>query len=177
MVILLFQHTILVWKFIIHHRKGWFQSGVFSHSWSGVSTFGSTGCGSVDIPMYQSVSLLLHLGKSTTLELNTFNYPWTYQVSFTFPTSTLVPLILSKSLVEHVTGQFRLLILDALCWMEVSWLPTFLSMLEDIPHWFNAVKDLGMDVLVGQMLKGMLSLHVILWLLRDVCCADNGSLP
>ena len=58
-----------------------------------------------------SMSALLHLGKYNTsraLGLNAFNQPWMYQVSYDFPS-----LVLSKYLVEHVTGQFRLLILVA----------------------------------------------------------------
>ena len=31
--------------------------------------------------------------------------------------------------------------------------------------------------LVGHVLKGMWYLHLSLWLLRDVCCVDRGSLP
>ena len=37
------------------------------------------------------------------------------------------------------------------------------------------IKDLGMDVLVGHVLKGLLYLHLTLWLLRDVYCADRSS--
>ena len=33
-----------------------------------------------------------------------------------------------------------------------------------------------MDVFVGQVLKGLPYLHLTLWLLRDMCCADRGSL-
>ena len=33
-----------------------------------------------------------------------------------------------------------------------------------------------MDVLVGGMLKGLQSLHLTLWLFRDVCCTDKASL-
>ena len=34
-----------------------------------------------------------------------------------------------------------------------------------------------MDVMVSQVLKGLQSLHLTLWLLGDVCCGDNGFLP
>ena len=34
-----------------------------------------------------------------------------------------------------------------------------------------------MDVSVGHVLKGLPYLHLTLWLLRDVCYADMGSLP
>ena len=37
-------------------------------------------------------------------------------------------------------------------------------------------KDLVMDVSVGQVLNGVLYLHLTLSLLKDMCCADRGSL-
>ena len=57
-----------------------------------------------------------------------------------FPPSALVPLVLSQFLAEHVTGQFRLLILMAHCWKESSWLPSVPNMLEDIPYCGPIVK-------------------------------------
>ena len=66
------------------------------------------------------------------LGLNAFNHPWMFKVSYVCPPTTLVPLVLSKILVEHVKGQLRLLILVAPCWMEAPWLPTVLNMLADI---------------------------------------------
>ena len=39
------------------------------------------------------------------------------------------------------------------------------------------IKDLIMDVSVGHVLKGLPYLHVTLWLLRDICCADRNPLP
>ena len=85
--------------------------------------------------MYQWISALLHLGKSTTSEslgLNTFSHPWTY--SYVFPPPALVHMIISQFLWEHVIGQFRLLILMAPCWIDAFWLPTGFSMSGDIPH-------------------------------------------
>ena len=52
---------------------------------------------------------------------NTFNYPWTCQVSYASFPSTLVPLVQSKFLVEHVTGQSTHLILVVPFWLEASW--------------------------------------------------------
>ena len=61
--------------------------------------------------------------------------------------------------------------------MEALWLPTVLNMLEDI-HWhYPAIKDCIVGVFVGQVLKGLQYLHLTLWMLRDMCCADKGSLP
>ena len=56
--------------------------------------------------------------------MNAFNHPWLFQVSNVFPPPALVPIVLSRFLVEHVTGQFKLLILTALCWMVESWIYT-----------------------------------------------------
>ena len=52
------------------------------------------------------------------------------QVSYVFPPPALVPMVLSKFMAEHMTGQFRLLMLVAPCWMEASWLPTVFSILK-----------------------------------------------
>ena len=60
--------------------------------------------------------------------------------------------------------------------MKAPWLPTVLNMLADIPQHFPILKDVIVDVLVGHMLKGLPYLHLTLWLLRDVCCADRVSL-
>ena len=46
-------------------------------------------------------------------------------------------------------GQFRLLILVALCWMEAPWQPIVLNTLEDIPQYFPVIKNLILDVSVG----------------------------
>ena len=110
------------------------------------------------------------------LGLNAFNHPWTFQVSYLFP-PILVPLVLSKFLAEHVRDQLRHLIVVSQCWMEAPWLPTVLNMLADDPHWCPIIKDLVMDILVGQVLKGLPYLHSNLWLLSDVCYTDRGSLP
>ena len=109
--------------------------------------------------------------------LNAFSHPWTFKVSYVFPPPVLVPLVLSKFLAEHVKGQLRLLILVVPCGMEAPWLPTVLNMLADVPWWCPIIKDLVMDVSVGQVLKGLQYLHLTLWLLSDVCYADRGSLP
>ena len=39
------------------------------------------------------------------LELNAFNHPGMFQVSYVFPPPAYVPLVLSKFLAEHVKGQ------------------------------------------------------------------------
>ena len=109
--------------------------------------------------------------------LNAFSHPWTFQVSYVFPPLALVPLVLSKFLAEHANSQLRHLILVAPCWMEAPWLPTVLNMLADIPQWCPIIKNLIMDVLLGQALKGLQYLHLTLWQLSDGCYTDRGSLP
>ena len=108
------------------------------HSSSCISSLGSNRCRSGIILTYPSMAALLHLGKSPIcgcLGLNAFNHPWVCQGSYVFPLLDLVPLVLSKFLAEHVTGQFRLFIHVIPCWMEASWLSSILSILADIPHW------------------------------------------
>ena len=94
-----------------------------------------------------------------------------------FPLPALVPLVLSKFLVEHIKSQLRWLNLVTQYWMEVPWLLTVLNMLANVPWQCPIIKDLIMDVSVGQVLKGLPYLHLTLWLLSDVCYADKGSLP
>ena len=94
-----------------------------------------------------------------------------------FPLPALVPLVLSKFLAEYVKVQLRQLILVALFWMDTSWLLTVLNILADIPQQSPIIKDLVMDVLVCQALKGLPYLHLTLWLLSDVCYTDRDSLP
>ena len=77
---------------------------------------------------------------------------------------------------RHVNGQLRHMILVAPYWMEAPWLPTILNMLVDVPRQCPIIKDLTVDVLVGQALKGLQYLHLTLWQLSDVCYADRGSL-
>ena len=109
--------------------------------------------------------------------MNAINNSWTHQVGYVFPAPALVPLLLSKFLVEHVTAQFRLLILVVLCWMKAPWLPIVLNMLEDILWHCPVIIDLNADVSVGQVLKDLPSWHLTLWLLRDMCCTGKSSLP
>ena len=63
------------------------------------------------------------------------------------------------------------------CWMEAPWLAAVLNMLEDIPECSPIIRGLIVDVLVGQVLKGLLSAFLTLWLLGDICCTDKGSVP
>ena len=53
------------------------------------------------------------------LGVNAFNCPLTSQVSYVFPPA-LVSQVLLRFLTEHITGEFRLLILVVPCWMETS---------------------------------------------------------
>ena len=57
--------------------------------------------------------------------------------------------------------------------MDAPWLPTILS----VPQHCPVVKDLVMDVSVGQVLKCLPYLHSTLWLLSNMCCVAMGSLP
>ena len=111
---------------------GWFPNGTYFLTELRLgSSLGSTGGGSDGALVCQSVSVL-HLRKFPTswcLEAECFKPPWMYQVRCV-SSSSFSTLVLSKFLAEHVTGQFRFLILMALCWMEASWFPTVLNMLE-----------------------------------------------
>ena len=94
-----------------------------------------------------------------------------------FSPPALVPLVLSEFLVEHVTGQFRLLILVVPCWMEAPLLSTVLGMLKDIPDQCAIIRNVIMNVSVAWLLKGLQITVFNPFLIRDVCCTDKGSLP
>ena len=149
MVLIFLQLTYLpisMCKLTVYHKEGWFQVATFSlHDWSSISTLVSAGGGPVSILNYQSMWALLHLGKYTT----SWHLDWMLStilgcsVSYVFPPLALASLLLSMFLTQHVTGQFRLPILVAPCWMEASWLPTVLNMLVSIPHCFPITKHLS----------------------------------
>ena len=123
---------------------------------------------------------LFHFGNSTAcggLKVECLQLSWEFSGYYVFPPPALAPLVLSKFLAEHVNGQLRHLLLVAPCWMEAPWLPTILNMLADVPWWCPIIKDLVMDVLVGQALKGLRYLHITLWLHSNLCYTDRGSLP
>ena len=109
----MFQHSYLLiskWKPIIYHGEGWFENGIFFTKLS-VSTLGSNGGRFVVIPMYQSVSALLHLGKCTTflsLRVGWFQPSLDISRELYIP-CPFIPLVLSMFLAKHATGQFRLL--------------------------------------------------------------------
>ena len=119
---------------------------------------------------YHTFENLLPLG---ALELNTFNNLCLYQVSFVFPSPALVALVFPRTC-------HRLMQTSNSCCTSLDWDPwlfTVLNILEYIPHQCPFIKDLVMEVLVDQVLKGMSSLYVSLWLLRGTHCADKGSFP
>ena len=57
--------------------------------------------------------------------------------------------------------------------MEAPSLTTVLNMFADVPQNCPILKDRIEDVVAGHMLKGLQYLHLTLWQLRDVCCADR----
>ena len=122
------------------------------HSSACITSLRPTWGGSLGILNYLSMSVLVHLGKSSYLwgpwgwMLSTT--PMTYQMSHVFSHPPLVPLVLSKFLAECVKGQFGLIIVTP-CWMEAPWLPTVLNMFADVPHWHLITKDLTADIMVS----------------------------
>ena len=104
------------------------------------------------------MSALLQFGESATsecLEVQCFQPPLDVLGDMCIVSSWLVCLVLSQILTEHVTGQFRLIILVAPCWMEDIWLPTVPNMLEEIPHWCPIFKGLFRDNLVGLIIRAL----------------------
>ena len=119
----------------------------------------------------------LHLGKSHTLGnlgVGCFQPSLDLLGELHVSSSCISPTSSVHILAEHITSHLRFLILLAPCWMEASWLPTVLNMLVDVPYWCPIIPDLMVAVSVGWVLKGLQLLHLTLWLLRDMCCADKG---
>ena len=145
-----------------------------------ISMLGSDGGGSVIIFKYKSISGLLHLGKIPlplgALGMNAFNHTRTFgwvMCLFLLHWSPRFVQISCRTCqrstqTSHSSGT---LLGDA------SWIPTVLNLFVDIPHCCSIIINLNIDVLVNWVLKGLPSLHLTLGLLRDVCCADKGSLP
>ena len=147
---------------------------------SSFSPLGSFRGGPASIPLFQSMPALLYFGISTTcggLGVECLQPSLNVSGRLCVSPPALVPVVLSTFLVEHVQGQLRCLILVAPCWMKTPWLPTVLNMLIDIPPVVSHHKNLVMEVFIGQALKGLPYLLLILWQLSDVCYADRGSLP
>ena len=166
------------WLFLLGVVGTWVAPASL-HSSGCISSFGSTRGQSAGILPYQWMPVLLHLEKSSTfwgLGGECFNHLWAYPVSYLFPPPALVSLVLSTFLTERVTGQFILLIFVVPGCKEASWLLTVLNMLADIPCQCPIIKDLIMDFMLSHMIKDLILLHLTLWMLKGVCCADRGSL-
>ena len=108
-----------------------------------------------------------------TLVLNNFKHYWQFQDSYDFLPPALALLAVLKILVEYITVQYRLLTILVSHWIEVFWFPIIHYMLEVIPCHCDMIKDLVRDVLADWVLKGQPSLHLILWLLKSMVCADK----
>ena len=121
-----------MWKSVINcGRVGPGIASSSFHCSSNISTLWLTGGGLVSILNYKSMSASWEITTSGKPGVNALNHPWMYQGRYVFPLPSLVTLSLSTFLVEHVTCQFRLLILVAACLMEVFWLLIVFNMWED----------------------------------------------
>ena len=125
----------------------------FSHNLSSISPLGSIAGGSIGFLTYQSLSALLHLGKSTTIGnhgIECFQPSEVIQVSYLFPSAMDVPF-LSKFVAEHVTGQFNLLL------VAPSWMEAFQSSqhVDSNSSLLSYHKNLVMDVSVDWVLKSL----------------------
>ena len=88
-------------------------------------------------------------------------------MNYIFPLPSLVLLFLSNFL-EHVMGQYRLITLVGPSWVKQYRIPMVFEMLEDIPCPCTMVKHLVRDGLISWVLRGLLSMHLALWLLKGV---------
>ena len=138
------------------------------------STLGSTRGGSVGILTYQSMSALLHLGKSTTsYTLGIECFQPSVDISgelcisscISSPTSLQVSGRTCHRSIQIPNSNFTLLDRGSLAFYSSQQVERHSSL---VP----TTKDLIRDTLVGQTLKGVSLLY-----LRNVCCTDEGSLP
>ena len=118
------------------------------YSPNSISPMESTGGGFFGILTYKSMSALLHLGEYATsgsLGVECFQLSLDISGELCISSSCICSPVLSEFLSEHVTGQFRLLILVSSCWMEATWLPTVLNMWKTLTHQCSFIKvSLGM---------------------------------
>ena len=170
-----------MWMPIICQRIRCFWSGIFSLRWlRQLSPLGPSRGGPAGTFSFHSMPALLHLGISTSSGgLGVECLQPSSDISGKLHVS---PSCINSSGSVQVSGrtclsQLRQLILVAMCWMEVPWLPTVLNMLVEIPWQCLIIKDLTLDVSVGQGLKGLPYLHLTICLLSSVYYEDKGALP
>ena len=126
--------------------------------------------------IFHAVSAVFHIEKITASGGLGVEYIQPYwDVSGKLCLSSCISFFGSMFLTEHITGQCGLMLLVAPCWMEGPNLPTVLKMLEDIPQHCPVIKNLIMEVLVGQVLKDLPYLHLTIWLLK-ICVAQTRVL-
>ena len=171
-----------MWKVIIYPGKGWFQNGIFFTYLKEPFNLRVNWMWIYWHPlMYQSISVLLwQLGESIipgSLEVEGFQPSIDISSELCIFSFIISPHSSIKCPGKHIRGQFKLLIVVTLNWVEASWPTTVLNILENVPHEVFHFKNLISNVFGDWLLKGMPSLHLTLWLLRDMCCVDNASHP
>ena len=138
-----------------------------SHCQSSFPVLEATADGSVGFLMYHTMSALLHSIKSYQ-EFGVESIP-----SYVFPLLALIPLVLSKFLVEPVksivTSYSNGTMLGGGSLPSHS-SPYFARCSSLVSHH----KGSHHGCFVGQVLKG---LHLTFWLFRDMCFTDKGSFP
>ena len=109
------------------------------------------------------------------LGLNAFTHSRTYQASHVFP-PRVVSLLVYRFHAEPITGVFKLLILVVPCWIDA---PLTSHISQHVGRHSLSVYCLKFHhgCLVDLMLKGLPSLLLTVWLLRDVYCTGNCSHP
>ena len=132
---------------------------------------GLHGGGSVGILIYQSHYFYAF---ENLLPLGSLGFEH-FQILLEIPGELCISFSCSSSprsvhiLAGHVTGQFRLQTLAAVCWMGSFLVSTTVSMLQDITHWCPIINC--------WVLKGLPLRHLTLWQLINMFCTDKGSLP
>ena len=84
----------------------------------------------------------------------------------------LLPILLLKFLAEYVACELKFLFLMHLVGWRLHF-PQFSTCWKIFLIFCSLVKDWIRDVLVGWVLKGLPSLHLTLWLLRETFCRQG----
>ena len=173
--------TYLNVEVTVCHIVSWLQGATASsHSWGYISSLGPTGGWHVGIFTYKSMSTKLDIVKYPTTGSCGIECLQPCLVisgelcvsfsTFCSPGSIKVPDRTFHRSIEISCSSGTLFHEGSLASHSSPYVSRDSSLV-------SYSKNLVMDVSVGWVLKVLQSLHLTLWLLRDVCCTDKGSIP
>ena len=158
-------------------REYWSQNGIFFHTWVEFQLWVQP---DVDLLASSHTNLCQHY--YTMGNTSTSSKPWGWMLLSILGTSAQLQFSCCFSSISFVQvsswtcgRSVQIFTSTCTCWIEASWLPTLLGMLEDIPGYFTMVKSFVSDVSGNWVLRFQPSLCFILWLHQDICWATKHS--